>query len=229
MTFAPFELILRRVLGLERLPSLSLRRRIVMRLTSIIVCSVVLAGFVVSSPQTACAQAKDAEKQQTKKAEKEQAKKTEGVGEGKYVVWVYKMEDEQWVRQPERTLNTDDAKKANEYVDQVKAVEGWTASTNAPEPPAESVVGTWIGHGTGSDGAYTFEETYSPNGTCYEEIAGGIGKGTWRQSGNTVHRNYPESDAVAGGPSTGVIVNGVLTYRGTDTTGAFTETLTRKK
>jgi len=54
-------------------------------------------------------------------------------GVGKYVVWVYKSEGGQWVKQPERTLNTDDAKAATDYVDQVSAVQGWMATTNVPE------------------------------------------------------------------------------------------------
>jgi hypothetical protein len=57
-----------------------------------------------------------------------------GVGEGKYVVWVYKSEGGQWVKHPERTWYTDDTSVANAYVAQVKAEEGWTATTNAPEP-----------------------------------------------------------------------------------------------
>jgi hypothetical protein len=60
-----------------------------------------------------------------------------GIGQigrgGKYVVWVYKSEGGQWVKQPERTLNTDDAKAATDYVDQVSAVQGWMATTNVPE------------------------------------------------------------------------------------------------
>lgn len=83
-----------------------------MRLTSIIVCSVLLAEFVVLSPSEGSA---------------------EGTGEGKYAVWVYKSEGGQWVKQPERTWNTDDAKAATNYVDQVKAVAGWTATTNAAD------------------------------------------------------------------------------------------------
>ncbi len=59
-----------------------------------------------------------------------------GIGQigrgGKYVVWVYKSEGGQWVKQPERTLNTDDAKAATDYVDQVNAMQGWTATTNVP-------------------------------------------------------------------------------------------------
>ena len=49
------------------------------------------------------------------------------------MVWVYKSEGGQWVKQPERTLNTDDDKAATDYVDQVNAMQGWTATTNAPE------------------------------------------------------------------------------------------------
>jgi hypothetical protein len=57
----------------------------------------------------------------------------EAVGSGKYVVLVYKSEGGQWVKQPDRTLNTDDAKAATDYVDQVNAVQGWMATTNVPE------------------------------------------------------------------------------------------------
>jgi hypothetical protein len=95
--------------------------RIAMRLSPIILCSVVLAGFVVPTPQTACGQTKEAK--------------------GKYAVWVYKMVRGNWVKQPERTLDTDEAKQALDYVAQVKAVKGWTATTNAPAPLKESIGG----------------------------------------------------------------------------------------
>ncbi len=58
---------------------------------------------------------------------------TAAAGVGKYMVLVYKSEGGQWVKQPERTLNTDDAKAATDYVDQVNAVQGWMATTNVPE------------------------------------------------------------------------------------------------
>ncbi|MGO8750640.1 MAG: hypothetical protein ACLQNE_32220 [Thermoguttaceae bacterium] len=60
-----------------------------------------------------------------------------GIGQigrgGKYVVWVYKNEGGQWVKQPERTLSTDDAKAATDYLDQVSSVQGWMTTTNVPE------------------------------------------------------------------------------------------------
>ena len=57
----------------------------------------------------------------------------EGVGSGKYAVLVYKSEGGQWAKQPERTLNTDDAQAATDYAVQVNAVQGWMATTNVPE------------------------------------------------------------------------------------------------
>ena len=58
---------------------------------------------------------------------------TAAAGAKQYVVWVYKSEGGQWVKQPDRTLNTDDAKAATDYVDQINAMQGWTATTNVPE------------------------------------------------------------------------------------------------
>ena len=57
-----------------------------------------------------------------------------GRGGLKYAVWVYKSDEGgQWVKQPERTFNTDDPQAAADYVDQVSAVQGWKATSNAPE------------------------------------------------------------------------------------------------
>ena len=49
---------------------------------------------------------------------------------GKYAVWVYKLVDGQWVRQDDRTYNTDDVQKANDFAASVNRVSGWTAKTN---------------------------------------------------------------------------------------------------
>jgi hypothetical protein len=60
-----------------------------------------------------------------------------GIGQigrgGKYAVWVYKSEGGQWVKQPERTFNTDDVQAAMDYADRVNAVQGWTVTTNVPK------------------------------------------------------------------------------------------------
>ncbi len=49
---------------------------------------------------------------------------------GKYAVWVYKLVNGQWVKQDDRTFNTDDAQKANDYAASVNRVNGWSAKTN---------------------------------------------------------------------------------------------------
>ena len=49
---------------------------------------------------------------------------------GKYAVWVYKLVDGQWVRQDDRTFNTDDAQNANDYAASVNRVNGWMAKSN---------------------------------------------------------------------------------------------------
>jgi subtilisin family serine protease len=49
---------------------------------------------------------------------------------GKYAVWVYQLVDGQWVRQDDRTYNTDDAQKANDYAASVNRVNGWMAKAS---------------------------------------------------------------------------------------------------
>jgi hypothetical protein len=88
----------------------------------IILCSVALSGFAVQTSRTACGQTKEAKEAKCK-----------------YEVWVFKMDRGKWVKQPERTLDTDDAKQALDYVEQVKRFKGWTATSNAPARPMELV------------------------------------------------------------------------------------------
>lgn len=52
----------------------------------------------------------------------------------KFTVWVYKLEGGAWVRQSDRTLETNDEEQARRYVDSVKSVSGWTATWNLPSP-----------------------------------------------------------------------------------------------
>ncbi|HEV3417781.1 MAG TPA: S8 family serine peptidase [Pirellulales bacterium] len=51
---------------------------------------------------------------------------------GKYAVWVYQLVSGQWVRQDNRTLNTDDPDQAANYAADVNKVSGWKATSNAP-------------------------------------------------------------------------------------------------
>lgn len=73
----------------------------------------------------------------------------------KHTVWVYKSEGGRWVKQAERTLNTDDTEAARKYVAQVKAVKGWTATTDLPEEQMTDMSGTW-------SGSYSYDDPKRP-------------------------------------------------------------------
>jgi hypothetical protein len=77
-----------------------------------VVSSVVLAGLLVSLPAANAA------------------------GTGKFTVWVFKDSGGVWVQDSGRTFNTDDVDAANDYMRKVKAIAGWMAASNVPEPPA---------------------------------------------------------------------------------------------
>jgi hypothetical protein len=107
----------------------------------------------------------------------------------KFVVWVFKWEGGEWIKQAERTLNTDNEEQAREYVADVNAVSGWTATSNLGAKqkalnPAGSLAGTtWLKQ----DGSgYKFEEgsramKINPGGkAAYKEWM------TWRLDGNRV-------------------------------------------
>lgn len=51
---------------------------------------------------------------------------------GKYEVWVYKFVGNNWVKQDDRGLATDDAQQAKTYAAQVNGTAGWKATTNLP-------------------------------------------------------------------------------------------------
>ncbi len=60
------------------------------------------------------------------------------VESARYTVWVHKLVNNEWVRQDERTLVSDDIEKARAYVADVNRYRGWTATSNLPQegPPA---------------------------------------------------------------------------------------------
>lgn len=81
--------------------------------------------------------------------------------DGKYQIKVFKNNNGQWVEQKERALNTNDEGQARKYFTDVKAVQGWTATSNLPldmNPSGntnQSLIGTWVST-VGSK--YVFEE-----------------------------------------------------------------------
>ncbi len=129
---------------------------------------------------------------------------TEGVGSGKYSVWVFKNDGGQWAKQPERTLNTDDAKAVTDYVAKVKAVDGWTATTNAPAPPITMPEKKQVALGAGPKLEGTSWDrmpakdaaggrsvlTFEANSKCREDGVTGNGReytstGTWKVTNNS--------------------------------------------
>jgi hypothetical protein len=111
---------------------------------------------------------------------------------GKYDVWVFKMENGNWAKQEDRTLATDDAEQARDYMEKVKAVEGWTATTNLPDEKAAIVANTtWTGTGyekkrtviriTATEFAL---EVFGDDGTSITE------GGAWTRQGDTITGSY---------------------------------------
>ena len=126
-------------------------------------------------------EAKDAVDSAEKSAEKATARK--------FVVWVFKWDGGEWIKQVDRTLNTDKEEQARKYVADVNAVSGWTATSNLAAKkkalnPAESLAGTsWLRQ----DGSgYKFEDggralKINPDGKgAYK------GRMTWRLDGHKI-------------------------------------------
>jgi hypothetical protein len=109
---------------------------------------------------------------------------------GKYDVWVFKMENGNWAKQEDRTLATDDAEQARDYVEKVKAVEGWTATTNAPEAPIVDLKGTTWEVASSYDNLSTGHSdenatwTFLPSGEWKDSGRELVGK--WTQDGARV-------------------------------------------
>ncbi len=117
----------------------------------------------------------------------------EKAGKGKYAVWVYKLQDGQWVKQPDRTYDTDDAESASNYVAQVKAVDGWTATSNLPNttPDRPSLAGRSAKGKLGSDaadGGTDFFVEFEPSGSAKMSTSeeGNVFRGSWSQHGASV-------------------------------------------
>ncbi len=111
--------------------------------------------------------------------------------EGRYTVFVYKQVNGQWVKQEDRTLSTDDASRAEKYVEDVKRVSGWTATSNLPqrEPQFVSVAGrTGVGVLGVINGGTRFSVNFQSGGVAVMGTAeeGSTFTGTWWQTGNTI-------------------------------------------
>ena len=123
--------------------------------------------------------------------------------ESKFTVWVFKQEGGRWVKQEDRTLGTDDEKQARKYVADVKAVRGWTATSNLPErldgrggtknTPAskDSLLGYW--HGLIDNNTSTCSFSLGRDGKVYDiQTVGdeiefvGDQAGTWSVQGRSV-------------------------------------------
>jgi hypothetical protein len=50
----------------------------------------------------------------------------------KYTVEVYKRVGDEWLKQEDRTMNTDDEDKGRSYLDSVNGYSGWKATSNLP-------------------------------------------------------------------------------------------------
>lgn len=101
----------------------------------------------------------------------------------RYTVWVYKLAGREWQKQADRTFETDDETQARRYVESVKAVSGWTATSNLPVnnmggssiQPIGSIEGTtWKADRTG----YI---RFAPGGVLLQSTTGAdfFAKGSW--------------------------------------------------
>jgi hypothetical protein len=111
--------------------------------------------------------------------------------EGRYTVFVYKQVNGQWVKQEDRTLGTDDASRAEKYVEDVKRVSGWTATSNLPQRERQfvSVAGrTGVGVLGVINGGTRFSVNFQSGGVAVMGTAeeGSTFTGTWSQTGNTI-------------------------------------------
>ena len=88
-----------------------------------------------------------------------------------FTVWAYRLEDGKWVKDPKYCWTApetyDSRIQALEYAKKVNAVEGWCATTNAPESAAKPANQAAVYHG--------------PLGT----IGGGYGRGYYNNGGSS--------------------------------------------
>jgi hypothetical protein len=111
---------------------------------------------------------------------------------GKYTVWVYKMEDEKWAKQEDRTLSTDDEEQARSYVEKVKSYRGWTATSNLPKPKGRdtlAISGTkWIGvYIAPNQENYSSSIVFGQGNSCSVNYNGDAdNNATWRIQGDSV-------------------------------------------
>ncbi len=129
-----------------------------------------------------------------------------------YTVWVFKLADGKYERQEDRTLKTDDEAKAGSYLESVKAVSGWTATSNLPaekedEHPsstktANSVEGAvWTYFGSIDGCLFRFERGHRLWASSYEE------SGTWKQEGTKVSMEIPYGRGAGLNVFSGVVGN----------------------
>lgn len=115
-----------------------------------------------------------------------------GASQGKYTVFVYKQVNGQWVKQEDRTWGTDDATRAERYVEEIKSVPGWTATSNLPNPAQQLAGSVWIV--TSSDGQRDRWVFGQSDDLSYQNLSvqRDHGTGTWSVSGNslTVRTGY---------------------------------------
>ncbi|HUE14683.1 MAG TPA: hypothetical protein VMR25_11005 [Planctomycetaceae bacterium] len=130
----------------------------------------------------------------------------------KYTVWVFKLADGKYEKQADRTLKTDDEGKARSYLESVKAVSGWTATSNLPaekqdEHPSstktansvEGAVWTYVGSIDGC--LFRFESGNRLWASSYAE------SGTWKQEGTKVSMEIPYGRGAGLNVFTGVVGN----------------------
>ena len=127
--------------------------------------------------------------------------------ESKFTVWVFKQQGGRWVKQEDRTLSTDDEAQARKYVADVKAVQGWTATSNLPEPQQAKAAGSlslqgtrWRRHVADTYDDYEFLTNQLGNVVSIavesgrSTGAGGRLLGAWKQSGDRVEIKWGHSD-----------------------------------
>ena len=128
---------------------------------------------------------------------------------GKYTVWVFKLVNREWQKQEDRTLQTDDEGKGRAYLDRVKSVSGWTATSNLPskkkadksdQGTTAALEGTaWAYFGSIEGCVFSFERGGGFWGTSYQEA------GTWAQERNKVTMQIPYGNGAGFNVFTGVL------------------------
>ena len=97
----------------------------------------------------------------------------------KFTVWVFRQEGGQWAKKEDRTFGTNDEDQARKYMDDVKAIRGWTATSNLPqrtnavgEPrnAANEFLGVWENVVTHGPSKYRSILHIKQDGTLVQEI-----------------------------------------------------------